>query len=88
MATAAMIAVAETRQADAKTRARQQWQAYVDRWVDGREATSPAAPPSLEALTPAVFARRQEWTGTVAEALVAQPHGRRRHPRPRACPQG
>jgi hypothetical protein len=86
MATAAMISFEETRQAYAKTRARQQLHAYLDRWLDGREAHMPDDTPSLEELTQAVLAMRQELTGKVAEARVEQQHGRLLHQRPMSCP--
>jgi hypothetical protein len=44
MATAAVISYEETRQAFAKTRARQQLHAYLEGWVDGLEAHMPARP--------------------------------------------
>jgi hypothetical protein len=87
MATAAIISFEETRQAYAKTGARQQLHAYLDRWLDGLEANMPDDTPSLEELTQAVFAMRQELTGKVAEALVEQQHGRLLHQRTMLCPQ-
>jgi hypothetical protein len=87
MATAAIISFEETRQAYAKTRARQQLHAYLDRWLDGLEANMPDDTPSLEELTQAVFAMRQGLTGKVAEALVEQQHGRLLHQRTMSCPQ-
>jgi hypothetical protein len=87
MATAALISCEETRPAFAKPHARQPLHAYLDCWLDGVEATMPDDTPSLEELTQAVCARRQELTGTIAEALVAQQHGRRLHQRTRVCPQ-
>jgi hypothetical protein len=86
MATAAIIPFEETRQAFAKTRARQQLHAYLDRWLDGLEANMPDAPPSLEELTQAVFAMRQELTGKITEALVEQRHERLLHQRTLLCP--
>jgi hypothetical protein len=44
--------------------------------LDGLEANRPDDTPSLEELTQAVLAMRQELTGKVAEALVEQQHGR------------
>jgi len=87
MATAAIISCEETRQAFAKTRARHQLHAYLDRWLDGLEANMPDDTPSLEELTQAVFAMRQELTGKIAEALVEQQHGRLLHQRTMSCPQ-
>ena len=74
MATAAVISFEEAREAFAKTQARQQLHAQLDRWLDGLEAHMPEDPPSLEELTQAVFAMRQELTGKITEALVGQLH--------------
>ena len=86
MATAAIISFEETRQAFAKTRARQQLHAQLDRWVDGLEAHRPENPPSLEELTQAVFAMRQQLTGKIAEALVNQVHAPILQQRTMRCP--
>jgi hypothetical protein len=84
MATAAVISFEEARQALAKTRARQELHVYLDRWLERVEANMPDDPPSLEALTQAVFALRQELTGKITEVLVAQRHaqGLNQHIRP------
>jgi hypothetical protein len=74
MATAALISLKETRQAFAKTQARQELHAYLDGWLDKVEAHMSEDTPSLEELTQAVFALRQELTGKITEALVAQRH--------------
>jgi hypothetical protein len=74
MATAAVISLAEARQAFAKTRARQPLHAQLDRGLDGLEAHRPDDSPRLEELTQAVFARRQELTGKMTEALVEPLH--------------
>src|SRR5262245_3849336 len=87
MATAAVISCEETRQAFANTRARQQLHAYLDGWLDSVEAQMSEDTPSLEELTHAVFARRQELTGQITEALVAQRHVPVLHQRTRPCPQ-
>jgi hypothetical protein len=86
MATAAVISFEETRQGLAKTRARQQMHADLDRWLDSVEAHMPEDTPSLEELTQAVFALRQELTGKITEALVAQRHAQALHQRTLACP--
>ena len=70
MATAAVISLDDTRQAFAKTRARQELHAYLDHWLESVEANMPDDTPSLEALTQAVLALRQELTGKISEALV------------------
>ena len=86
MATAAVISLDDTRQAFAKTSARQELHADLDRWLESVEAHRPDDPPSLEALTPEVLARRQELTGKIAAVLVAQRHGPGLHQRLRPCP--
>ncbi len=86
MATAAVISFEETRQAFAKTRARQHLHAYLDGWLDRLEANMPDDPPSLEKVTQAVFAMRQELTGRITEALVEQRHAPLLHQRTLPCP--
>jgi hypothetical protein len=86
MATAAVISFEETREAFAKTRARQQLHAYLDGWLDRVEADMPDDTPSLEELTHVVFALRQELTGQITEALVAQQHAQVLHQRTLPCP--
>jgi hypothetical protein len=46
MAAAAVLALEETRQAFAKTRARHQLHAQLDCWLDGLEAHMSEAPPA------------------------------------------
>ena len=86
MAAAAVISFEETRQSFAKTRARQQLHAYLDGWLDRLEAHMPDDTPSLEALTQAVFAMRQELTGRITQALVEQRHAQVLHQRTMPCP--
>jgi hypothetical protein len=86
MATAAVISFEDTREALAKTRTRQQLHVQLDRWLDGLEAHLPDDSASLEELTQAVFALRQELTGKITEALVAQRHAPRLNQRIMPCP--
>jgi hypothetical protein len=86
MATAAIISFEETRPAFAKTRARQQLHAQLDHWLDGLEAHMPENPPSLEELTQAVFAMRQQLTGKITEALIDQLHAPILQQRTMRCP--
>ena len=65
MAPAAVLSFEETRQSFAKTRACQQLHAYLDGWLERLETNMPDDTPSLEALTQAVFAMRQELTGRI-----------------------
>ena len=87
MAAAAVISFEETRQSFAKPRVRQQLHAYLDGWLDRLEANMPEEPPSLEALTHAVFSMRQELTGWITQALVEQQHACVLHQRTMPCPQ-
>jgi Uncharacterised protein family (UPF0236) len=88
MAMAAVISFEESRQAFAKSHARQELHAYLDDWLDRVEAHMPEDIPSLEELTQAVCALRQELTGQITEALVAQRHGPLLHQRTLPCPPG
>jgi hypothetical protein len=72
MATAAVISWDDTREACAKTCACQELHAYLEHGLESVEATMPDDTPSLAALTHAVLALRQEWTGKITEGLVAQ----------------
>ena len=74
MTAAAVISFEEARQSYAQTRAREPLHAYLDGWLDSVEAHMPDDTPSLQELTHAVFALRQELTGKITEALVAQRH--------------
>jgi hypothetical protein len=87
MATAAVISFEETRQSFAQPQARQQLHAYLDGWLERLEGNMPDDTPSLEALTQAVFALRQELTGRITQALVEQQHARVLHQRTRPCPR-
>jgi hypothetical protein len=86
MAAAAIISFEETRQSVAKPQARHQRHAYLDGWLERLEANRPDDTPSLEALTPAVFTRRQELTGRITQALVEQQQARALHQRTIPCP--
>ena len=86
MAMAAVISLEESRQSFAKTRARQDLHEYLDGWLDRLEATMADDTPSLEELTHAVFAMRQELTGRITQALVEQWHARGLHQRTMPCP--
>jgi hypothetical protein len=88
MATAAVISFEDTREALAKPRTRQQLHVQLDRGLDGLEAPLPDDSASLEELTQAVFARRQELTGKIIEALVAERHAPRLNQRIMPCPDG
>lgn len=86
MTAAAVISFEEARQSYAQTRARQQLHAYLDGWLDSVEAYMSDDTPSLQELPHAVFALRQELTGKITEALVAQRHAPVLHQRTLPCP--
>src|ERR1700756_5673806 len=88
MAPAAVLSVEDTRQTFAQTRARHHLHAYVDVWLDTLEARLSDAPPSLEEVTQAVCARRQELTGRITEGLVEPRHAQVLPQRTLVCPHG
>ena len=87
MVTAPVLALAKTGQAWGRTPTRRELHEGFDLWLDALEEAMQEEPASLDAMTKAVFARRQELTGGVTEALVRQRHaealGQERAP----CPQ-
>jgi hypothetical protein len=58
-----------------------------DQWLDNLEARVKAAQPTLEELTQAVFALRQELTQWATEGLVEQAHRATLEQRTAVCPQ-
>jgi hypothetical protein len=86
MTMATVISWEDTSQAFAKTHARQQLHAQLDRWWDGLEEHMPEETPNLDELTQVVFAMRQALTGQITEALVEQQHGHMLHQRTMPCP--
>ncbi len=75
MVTAPVLASEEIRQAWAGTQTRGEQYVGFDLWLDALEETVKQEPPSLEALSRAVFVKRQELTGMVTEVLVKRRHG-------------
>jgi hypothetical protein len=57
-----------------------------DLWLDGLEEAVKEEPPSLEVLTNAVLAKRQELTAQVTEALVRQRHAQALEQKNGPCP--
>ena len=88
MASAAVLSCEQVRPTLAKTRARPQRHEHVDRWLATVEAHVSAAMPSLEDWTQAVLGLRQEVTGRITEAVVAQSHARPLQQRTLGCPNG
>ena len=75
MGYAAVISLEEYRQARARGEARRQLHERFDRWLDQVEERVPEKAPTLEQVTQAVFAMRQELTGMITEAMVERGHG-------------
>lgn len=72
---AAVISLEEFRQGRAQAEAWRQLHERFDRWLDAVEERVPEKTPTLDQVTQAVFAMRQELTGMITEALVEQRHG-------------
>jgi len=87
MASAALLSLEEFRDTRRRGEIRQHLHDRFDQWLDGLEEHVKASQPTLEELTQAVFALRQELTQAVAEGLVEQAHRGLVEQRTAACPQ-
>lgn len=87
MATAALLSLEEFRDTRRRSEIRQRLHDRFDQWLDGLEARVKASQPTLEELTQAVFALRQELTQAVTEGLVEQAHRDLVEQRTAACPR-
>ena len=74
MAHAAILSFEEFRDTQRRTEIRQRLHDRMDQWLDRLEARVKESEPTLEQLTQAVLALRQELTQAVAEGLVEQMH--------------
>lgn len=86
MAVAAILSLEEFRDTRRRGEIRQRLHNRFDRWLDGLEERVKASQPTLEELTQAVFALRQELTQAVTEGLVEQTHRALVEQRTAACP--
>ena len=87
MATAALLSLDEFRDTQRCAELRRRLHDRLDRWLDMLEARVKDTTPTLEQLTQAVFALRQELTQAVTEGLVEQAHRAVMEQRTAACPQ-
>jgi hypothetical protein len=87
MAQAAILSLEEFRDVQRRSEVRQRLHDRVDAWLDRLEAQVKASTPTLEELTQAVFALRQELTQAITEGLVEQAHRAVVEQRTAACPQ-
>jgi hypothetical protein len=87
MPDAAILSREECRDAQRRTAVRQCLQERFDRWRQRVEDPVKAPQPTLEELTQAVFALRQEWTQAVTEGLGEHAHRAALEPRTALCPQ-
>jgi hypothetical protein len=87
MAYAAILSLEEFRDAQRRTEVRQRLQERFDRWLQRVEDHVQEPQPTLEELTQAVFALRQELTQAVTEGLVEQAHRAALEQRTALCPQ-
>jgi hypothetical protein len=87
MACAAILSLEEFRDTQQRAAIRQRLHDRLDQWLDRLEARVKEPQPTLEQLTQAVFALRQELTQEVTEGLVEQAHRAAMEQRTAACPQ-
>jgi hypothetical protein len=87
MADAAVLSLEEFRDARRRTEVRQRLHDRFDRWLQRVEDHVKEPQPTLEELTQAVLALRQELTQAVTEGLVEQAHRAALEQRTAVCPQ-
>jgi peptidyl-tRNA hydrolase len=87
MASAAILSLDEFRDRQRHAAMRQQLHDHLDQWLDRLEDHVTKPTPTLQELTEAVFALRQELTQAVTEGLVEQAHRATLEQRTAVCPQ-
>ena len=87
MASAAILSLEEFRDTQRRAAIRQRLHERLDHWLDSLETRVKEPQPTLEELTHAVFALRQELTQAVTEGLVEQMHRALVEQQTAACPQ-
>jgi hypothetical protein len=87
MASAAILSLEAFRDAQRRTAVRQRLHDRFDAWLNQLEARMEDRTPTLEELTQAVLALRQELTQAVTEGLVEQAHRAALEQRTTVCPQ-
>ena len=86
MADAAILSLEEFRATQRRTAVRQRLQERFDRWLQRVEDHGKAPQPTLEELTQAVLALRQELTQAVTEGVVEHAHRAALEQRTALCP--
>ena len=87
MASAAILSRDEFRDRQRRAAIRQRLHDRLDHWLDRLEDHVTKPTPTLQELTEAVFALRQELTQAVTEGLVEQAHRAALDQRTALCPQ-
>jgi hypothetical protein len=87
MTCAAILALEDYRDAHRRLELRQRLHDRFDRWLNQLEDRLKDPTPTVEELTPAVFALRQELTPAVTEDLVEPGHRATLAQRTAVCPQ-
>jgi peptidyl-tRNA hydrolase len=87
MASAAILSLDEFRDRQRHAAIRQQLHDHLDQWLDRLEDHVTKPTPTLQELTEAVFALRQELTQAVTEGLVEQAHRATLEQRTAVCPR-
>jgi len=88
MASTAILSLEEFRDAPRRTAVRQRLHDRFDVWLNQLEARMEDRTPTLEELTQAVLALRQELTQAMTAGLVEQAHRAALEQRTMVCPQG
>jgi DNA repair exonuclease SbcCD ATPase subunit len=87
MTSAAVLSLEEFRDAQRRTEVRQRLHDRFEHWLQPLEKQVNEPNPTLEELTQAVLALRQELTQAVTEGLVEHTHRTALEQRTVACPQ-
>jgi hypothetical protein len=87
MGAAVVISLVEVREQKQRAQCRQQLHEQFDRWLDTVEEQVKEPKPTLEQLTHAVRAVRQELTGQLTTALIEQRYGAEQEQHHATCPQ-
>jgi predicted nucleic acid-binding Zn-ribbon protein len=87
MACAAILSLDEFRDTQRREEIRQRLHDRLDQWLDTLEKRVKEPQPTLEQLTQAIFALRQELTQEVTEGVVEQTYRVAMEQRTVACPQ-
>ena len=87
MTSVPVLSLVEVRQDQARAQAREELHEQLDLWLDGLEDAVRDDFPSLEGVTKAVFADRDQLTGAIVETVVKHRHAEALEQQSMACPE-